>query len=117
MFVQYAAVFFIVAGVMTAMSVFIRRAVQARIYAAHHYAYDQINEVFANPAYNFQGNHWAQYEPYYTNTDTIRSFAQETITTTEPGGRDGIVTYEMPAPENVSRSRTTRVQDSAASAD
>jgi len=115
--VQYAAVFFLVVAFVTAMSVFIRRAVQSRMLAAQDYSFKEINAVFENPDYEFAGNLWAQYEPYYLDSQVTQRSSQQVIKQITPAGRDGIMSYEMPHEENVSRFESRKDQFSPQHAD
>lgn len=74
---EYVLIFFIVLGMIVGMSVYFRRALQARIYDAHN---SLGSEVFyrVNAAYNalneeFNGSIYIEYEPYYVNTESIVS--------------------------------------------
>jgi len=55
---EYVLVFFIAVGVISAMTIFIKRSLQARIYGAHQYMTNTIRDNFV-PDYN------GLYDPYY----------------------------------------------------
>jgi len=62
---EYVLVFFVIVGVMTTMTIFFRRAIQARIYDARN---TMIKTVAIQGG---AGNDVKfEYEPYYLNTDT-----------------------------------------------
>lgn len=62
---EYVVVLFIVVGAVTAMTVFMRRAIQARILGA-----EKVMIVTADhrSGPHFNGNFYYYYEPYYANT-------------------------------------------------
>ncbi len=66
-FAEYVLVFFIVVGMMTVMTVYFKRAVQARIRDSRDY---MVKEVKTRTAGYYSGNLITQYEPYYTSTNT-----------------------------------------------
>ena len=114
-YTEYAITFFMVAGIIIAMSTYVKRAVQGRIYSAHQNVFVDVNAVFTNPVYNFQGNIWAQYEPYYvTNSIAQKRYSSSQITTITPAGRDGVVEYRD---SSRSRSDSSRDQPAPAFAD
>jgi len=61
---EYVVVIFLVMAVLTGMTVYFKRAVQARIYDARNY---MIGEVRVRTAGLFNGNLYKEYEPYYAN--------------------------------------------------
>jgi len=109
--VQYAATFFLVVGLVTAMAVLARRAVQARILGAQAYSLAEVKRE------TYVGNVWAQYEPYYMNASTLRSTSQQIVKEVVPGGREGVLEYELPPQKNVSRFLTEKEQLSPEHAD
>ena len=54
-----------VVAIVIAMGTLVKRSIQGRMFAAHGSVFQDVNAVFSDPAMNFQGNIWAQYEPYY----------------------------------------------------
>ena len=63
--VQYVIIFFIVLGVIAAMSTYVQRALQGRIRDASIFMGRTVNEVYTGPIY-------VSYEPYYTNSESLR---------------------------------------------
>jgi hypothetical protein len=67
MTVQYALTFALVLAVITAMSVYFKRAVQGRFVGARDFANRMISATFrSDDHYNLFGNFALEYEPYYT---------------------------------------------------
>ncbi len=66
-FSEYLLIFFLVLGAITAMAVFFRRAIQARIYESRNAGIELIRRETAG---YYDGDIYSQYEPYYTNTDS-----------------------------------------------
>ena len=67
---QYALVFFVAIATITAMTIYVRRGIQARIYDAETYALKAI-KTGANVSV------LAQYEPYYTNRTSDKKADQK----------------------------------------
>jgi hypothetical protein len=67
--VEYVVTFFLVVGILSAMSVYIRRTIQGRMRDAQLYMAKTVAE--AAPAGNFTVPY--EYEPYYANAEVIRS--------------------------------------------
>ncbi len=65
---EYVLVIFLVIASMVAMTIFFKRAVQARIHDARDY---MVGEVRERTRAVFDGNLYKEYEPYYGNTDAI----------------------------------------------
>lgn len=63
--VEYAVIFFIAVAAIAAMTVYVKRGVQARIRGARNYAWFQVNGV-ANKYVP------VEYEPYYVQTKTLK---------------------------------------------
>lgn len=86
---EYLLVIFMVLGVITAMTVYFKRAVQARLHDARDY---MVNDVRQRTAGSYDGELYLHYEPYYTNTDAI--VTRDTTHTTRilPGASSGIFT-------------------------
>ncbi|MDP8213459.1 MAG: hypothetical protein P9X22_09285 [Candidatus Zapsychrus exili] len=70
---EYALTFFLVIGAIATMTIFVRRAIQARIYSAHKIIADTVETRAAG--YKMAGNVFVEYEPYYTNTVMQRSMS------------------------------------------
>ena len=83
----YALVIFMVLGVITAMTVYFKRAVQARHYDALHY---MVNDVRQRTAGIYNGELYLHYEPYYTNTVAIVERSASSTTRVLPGATSGI---------------------------
>ena len=84
--VEYALMFFLIVAVVTAMSVYFRRAIQGRIR-------DSVIYMANSVANEFAGNVWYQYEPYYLNSDSRRAFEsqeREILLPTLPTASSGI---------------------------
>jgi hypothetical protein len=80
-----------VLSAIVAMTVYFKRAVQAKIYDARNY---MVNEVRDRTADEFSGDLYTGYEPYYTQTsaNVLRSARDETRIL--PGGTSGIFQKE-----------------------
>lgn len=72
MTVQYVLTFFLVVALVSAMSVYVRRTLQARIRGARNWMGITVNAVTSNPSYNLVGNYLISYEPYYANQTAVR---------------------------------------------
>jgi len=84
---EYALVIFLVLGVITAMTVYFKRGIQARIHGARDY---MINDVRARTAGSYGGDLYLEYEPYYTNTDATVTRNIRHTTSLLPGASSGI---------------------------
>ncbi len=80
---EYVLVIFMVLGVITAMTVYFKRAVQARHYDALHY---MVNDVRQRTAGIYNGELYLHYEPYYTNTVAIVERSASSTTRVLSGG-------------------------------
>ena len=66
---EYVLVFFVVIAVISGMSAYFRRALQAKVRDAH---YSMINTVRNKVGGAYTGtNVYVQYEPYYTNSTAL----------------------------------------------
>lgn len=85
---EYVLVFFLAAGMVTAMTIYFKRAVQARIYNARN---SMINTV-ANLAGDYYDNIFLQreYEPYYISTASMVMRYENAEINLLPGGSTGI---------------------------
>ena len=85
---EYVLVFVLAIGMVTAMTVYFKRAVQARIYGARN---SMMNTV-ANLAGDYYGNTFLQreYEPYYGRTDSMVVRQESAGINLLPGGSTGI---------------------------
>ena len=84
---EYVLVIFLVMAVLTAMTVYFRRAVQARIHDARDY---MVTEVRARTTGVFNGNLYREYEPYYGNTSARVFRSTDYEARVLPGGSSGI---------------------------
>jgi len=101
---EYALVIFLVIAVMTSMTIFFKRAVQARIHDARDY---MTSEVPARVAGAVTGNIYKEYEPYYANTDaTVFRTVDDTIRVL-PAASSGIFLKEFNETTNVRVDSTT----------
>ncbi len=65
---EYVLTFFLITGVMTSMTVYFKRAMQARIYDARN---EMLNMVTSRvTSADAIGNLYIEYEPYYANTSS-----------------------------------------------
>jgi hypothetical protein len=101
---EYVMMFFLVSALMAAMSLYVKRAVQARMRDARRYMVLQVNAVYTGNI--ALGNLTLGYEPYYLDSVTYRS--QDTddtlslIGSTLPTASSGIFQAEY---DEVTRSR------------
>ena len=84
---EYVLVIFIVVGMMTAMTMYMTRALQARVFDAH----QAMGHIIVDRA---QGktqalNVYTRYEPYYYDTNSTTYTSQDTEATLEPGFTTG----------------------------
>jgi len=84
---EYALTFFLVVGVMIAMTIYVRRALQARIRDARIYA---VNSVETQVGDRYNGSLYLGYDPYYQNTEST-TLRRATLTKQlSKGGRTGL---------------------------
>lgn len=81
---EYALTLFLVVGVLTAMTVYIRRVLQARIFEARTYMF---NTVKSAP---HVGKLKMEYEPYYVQTTSMTDETHSEELKTLGGGHTGI---------------------------
>jgi hypothetical protein len=88
---EYALLIFLVLAVLGGMSVYFRRAIQARIHDARDY---MISGVRVRTSGFYDGNLYKEYEPYYSNTlaNVDRRISDQT--TLLPGDSSGIFRKE-----------------------
>ncbi|MCK5260181.1 MAG: hypothetical protein KAJ70_03885 [Candidatus Omnitrophica bacterium] len=84
---EYTIVIFMVMAVLTVMTVYFKRVVQARIHDARDY---MVTEVRARTDGIYTGNLYREYEPYYGNTSGTVSRATDSETMVQPGASSGI---------------------------
>ncbi len=85
---EYVLVFFLVMGMVTAMTIYFKRAIQARIYEARN---AMLNMVInrAQDYYNSDISIQIGYEPYYGNTVSTVARQEDTRINLLPGGTTG----------------------------
>ena len=86
---EYTMLFFLVVGTITGMSIFFKRGVQARMRDARNFMFLTVQ----NRAQNYyDGNLYAEYEPYYANTQSLvrRSESDNIELLPSPGFSSGI---------------------------
>ena len=87
---EYLLIFFVTIGMISAMTIYFKRAVQARVYSARHFVVNDIAARIISSGY-YAGNIitlYTQYEPYYANTQSLvdrRTSSTETIVGDAPG--------------------------------
>ena len=84
---EYVLVFFLVIGMVTAMTIYFKRAVQARIFDTRN---TMLNMALNRTEGYFTGNIQAEYEPYYGNTLSTSARQEDTTTNLLPGATTGI---------------------------
>ncbi len=106
---EYVLVFFLAIGMVTAMTIYFKRAIQARIYDARN---TMLNMVIsrAQVSYNTDLGNIIQigYEPYYSNTVSTVVRQESTRTNLLPGGTTGIFS------KTIDEMTTIRTQSEAA---
>ena len=63
---EYVAVFFLILAIMSAMTIFFKRSIQARVHDARAYMF---NTVLSRTQGFYNGNLRIAYEPYYAGSD------------------------------------------------
>lgn len=84
---EYVLVIFLVMATISAMTIYFKRGIQARIYDARNY---MINDVRVRTQGSYFGNLYYGYEPYYINSDATITRDIDYTTTLLPGGSSGI---------------------------
>ena len=84
---EYVLVFFVAMGVITAMSTYFKRVVQARMYDSRN---AMVRLAIEQSAGFYNGNFFVHYEPYYTNTDSETYRSLVSTTSLSEGGSSGI---------------------------
>ena len=80
---EYVVIIFIVVGMMTAMGVFVKRALQGRIFDARNYAVKTIKDMTKG---DYNGNVFYAYEPYYAETVSLIKSGEMTDEVLSQGG-------------------------------
>ncbi|HBR15931.1 MAG TPA: hypothetical protein DD723_10425 [Candidatus Omnitrophica bacterium] len=108
---EYLLVFFLVVGMMTAMTIYFRRSIQARTRDARNYMIDTVKE--RTQGY-YDGNFYYEYEPYYLSTD---SGVERTSSTQSELGEGGVFKQTIDETLSVNtKSETAPPKDGADSA-
>jgi len=84
---EYVLVIFLVVAATAGMMTYFKRAIQARVRSARQYMGSEVRQRTTG---FYDGNLYAQYEPYYTNTTAMVSRDIEDTTSIQPGGSSGI---------------------------
>ena len=82
---EYAISLVFVLITLSAMGVYVRRALQARIYAAKKGTFDIVRDAYVGP-----GTIAPEYEPYYANVDSLASRGLSEEKNLSAGGTTGI---------------------------
>ena len=96
---EYVMVIFLVLAVVTGMTIYFKRAVQARIHDTRDY---MVSEVRVRTAGEFDGDLYKEYEPYYSNVTAVVARSADYTTRMLPGASSGIFRKTI--------NETTRVQ-------
>ena len=73
---EYVLTYVLVVVTLSAMGVYIKRAIQGRVRDANRHVLNRMSEKgFTNPG---GMNIWAQYEPYYLKSEAVRGFQGDT---------------------------------------
>ena len=99
-FSQYLLTFFLVLGIVGAMTFFIRRALQARIFDGRNGMLRIVRNVYSGPLYY-------AYEPYYANTMTSTVQDVDNNDQLLPAGVTGLFRKSL---DETARSQTLSVQ-------
>ena len=83
MMLEYGLLFFLVVGMITTMTIYFKRSMQARIRDARVYMFKSVQNRTAG---YYSGNLYVEYEPYYANTTS----------TVDRGGSENV--YLVPTP-------------------
>ena len=84
---EYVLVFFVVMGMATAMTIYFKRGVQARIFDARN---AMLNMVLNRTQGYYTGDVQIGYEPYYGNTVSTAARRENAATELLPGATTGI---------------------------
>ncbi len=88
---EYVMTFFLAVAMVTAMTIYFRRAVQARMHGARN---AMLNTVLDRSGTYFTGNILAGYEPYYAQTVSDVRRSEDSETRLLEGGSSGIFQKE-----------------------
>jgi len=99
---EYVVVISLVAASVMGMTVFFRRALQARLNDARHYAVDYVDEHGGG---DYVGEVLPEYEVYYTNSVSFLNHEKQTLSSVIPGESQG--TFYKNFVESSSHEKTT----------
>ena len=102
---EYVLVFFLIVGMITAMTVFFKRAVQARYYDARQAMGTIIVE--RTNGQGVTGRYYTEYEPYYVNASSYSYHDALDKSTLDVGGSSGIFTRDTDEYTQVKTNSTT----------
>ena len=88
-FGEYALLFLVILGMILAMGIYLRRALQGRIRDARAYMFRTVI-LRTPPGINIVGKLWVEYEPYYTNTLAFVTRTSDMQSNILSGGSSGI---------------------------
>ena len=89
---EYLLVFFLITGMITAMTIYFRRALQARAKDTRNYMF---TEVAQRTQGVYSGNFFVEYEPYYSRSDSVIFRDLSGNETLSEGGTTGIYQKDM----------------------
>lgn len=92
---EYLLVLLLVATVITAMSLYFRRLLQAKIRDAGQAVFVTVNDYAGGYYNNLYDNLYYAYDPYYLNATTIREIDSERTTKIKGGGSTGVFTQSI----------------------
>lgn len=84
---EYVLMFLLVVGMVTAMTIYFKRTVQARMFDARNTMFNMV--IDRSDGY-YNGDLQLGYEPYYGNTDSIVNRRENTTRRLLPGKTTGI---------------------------
>ena len=84
---EYVLTFFLVVGAVTAMTIYFKRTVQARMFGARNM---MLNVVLNRTQGYYTGDILIAYEPYYANTASTVVHSSDTTTNLLPGTTTGV---------------------------
>ena len=108
---EYMIVIFLVLAALIAMTIYFKRAVQARIHDARDY---MVSEVRTRTQGEFDGNLYKEYEPYYSNVAASVTRDVDYTTSILPGASSGIfqkIVNETTSVQSVSQTAPPREFD------
>ena len=84
---EYLIVFFLIVAVMSAMTIYFKRSIQARIRDSRLSMY---NTIFTRTTGYYNGNLYSEYEPYYAETEASVDRNEDDSINILPGASSGI---------------------------